>query len=477
VSEICDLSAVRLRQMIGRREISPVELLDSCLARIDRLDSGLNALPILDRTRGRIAARAAESEVMAGAQLGPLHGLPIGIKDMHDTAGMRSTWGSPLFQDHVPSRDDGMVASVRAGGAIVLAKTNVAEFGAGANTVNRVFGATRNPFDSRLSCAGSSGGSAVALATGMLPVATGSDLGGSLRTPAAFCGVVGFRPTAGMVPDERRAFGWNPLPVLGPMARTVGDAILLYDVMRRVDLDDPLSSPATTIAAAAFPMIDPASLRIAVSADLGFAPVASVVRETFAARIAKLTPMFAVVDYADPPIADADEAFDVMRALAFVQAHGDNFRKRRHMLGDLVAANVEIGLALDVERIARAMALHTRVHRAFAAFMGGWDLLITPTAAVPPFPLEDGHVAAIDGEAMPNYYRWLALTYAITVTGHPALSLPLGRFADGLPFGIQIVGRRGADAFVLRAAEAIEAAVAGDSELARPVPAFDLVTA
>jgi amidase len=240
-TEPCDLTATEARRLIGRKALSPVELLESCLARTAAVNPAVNAMVALDTERARAAAKAAEQAVMAGRSLGPLHGLPVGIKDLEETAGLRTTYGSPIFADFVPEADCGMVARIRAAGGIVIGKTNTPEFGAGANTRNRVYGATGNPFGNTRSAAGSSGGSAVALATGMAPLCSGSDTGGSLRNPAAFCGIVGYRPSPGLVCSEKRAHGWSPLPVLGPMARSVADACLLLSAMASDDARDPLA--------------------------------------------------------------------------------------------------------------------------------------------------------------------------------------------------------------------------------------------
>src|SRR5579863_5404532 len=240
MTEPCDLSAVELGRLIGRKKLSPVELLASCLGRIEAVNPVLNAVTATAIERAQAEAKTAEKAVMTGAPLRPLHGLPIGIKDLNVTEGIRTTWGSLLYKDHVPDADERMVAAVRHAGAIVVGKTNTPEFGAGANTNNRVYGPTRNPFDPARICGGSSGGSAVALATSMLPTCTGSDTGGSLRIPAAFCGIVGFRPTPGLVASERRPMGWNPLSVQGPMGRTVADTLLLLQAQVSDDLRDPL---------------------------------------------------------------------------------------------------------------------------------------------------------------------------------------------------------------------------------------------
>ena len=244
MTEPCDLSATAARALIGARKLSATELLESCIARIERVDHAVNAMVARDYEGARAAAKIADAAVLRGEALGALHGLPIGIKDLEDVAGLRTTYGSELFRDHVPTQDQLIVRSVRRAGAIVLGKTNTPEWGAGANTRNAVYGATGNPFDPSRSAAGSSGGSGVALATSMVPLATGSDTGGSLRNPAAFNGIVGFRPSPGLVPSERRSHGWNPLSVVGPMARTVPDVCLLLSAIASDDAADPL---ATTI--------------------------------------------------------------------------------------------------------------------------------------------------------------------------------------------------------------------------------------
>src|SRR5579875_2607896 len=278
MTEACDLPAVTARALIGRKALSPVELVESCIARIEAVDHAVNAVVARDFERARSAARAAEQAVMRGEALGALHGLPIGVKDLEDTAGLRTTYGSPLYRDYVPKADQRAVAAIRAAGGIVLGKTNTPEWGAGANTRNAVYGATGNPFDPMKSAAGSSGGSAVALACGMVPLATGSDMGGSLRNPAAFCGIVGFRPTPGLVPSEKRAHGWSGLAVLGPMGRTVPDVCLMLASMVSDDARDPLATtvhgmrvrrPADFIRPAP---VDLSTLRVAITPDLGFAP-------------------------------------------------------------------------------------------------------------------------------------------------------------------------------------------------------------
>lgn len=477
MTEPCDLDALAARRLIGRRALSPVELLESCLARIAAVDPAVNAMVALDTERARAAARQAEAAVMRGDPLPPLHGLPVGIKDLEETAGLRTTYGSPIFRDHVPAGDAGMVAGLRAAGGIVIGKTNTPEFGAGANTRNAVYGATGNPFDPVRSAAGSSGGSAVALATGMAPLCSGSDMGGSLRNPAAFCGIVGFRPSPGLVPAEKRPQGWSNLGVLGPMARTVPDLALMLSVMASDDARDPLAytlqGRTTRADPALYHPLEPADLaplRLALSEDMGEAPVEGTVREAFRTVAAALRPMFARSAEAHPDCAGADDAFQVLRASNFLSAHLEKVRTRPQDVGPNVVANVEEGLRYSLEDHARAATAQTQLYRRFQAFFEEHDLLVTPAITVSPRPWRELYPAEIDGRPTRSYVHWLALAYYVTLAGHPALCLPVGRDARGMPFGLQIVGPRGGDALVLRVGAAIEAAFAGDATLGRPVP-------
>jgi Asp-tRNA(Asn)/Glu-tRNA(Gln) amidotransferase A subunit family amidase len=469
MAELCDLSAIELRRLIGAKEVSPVELLASCRARIERINGAVNAFVATCWERAAAEARSAEHAVMAGEALGPLHGLPIGIKDLALTAELRTTFGSPQFAEFVPEADERQVAAVRAAGAIVVGKTNTPEFGAGANTVNPVYGATGNPFDPEKTCAGSSGGSAVALATGMVPLATGSDMGGSLRNPAAFCGVVGFRPSPGAVPHELRLIGWSPLGVQGPMGRNVPDTVLLFEAMAACDARDPLSCPLPPHAGPE--LIDLGSLRVAISEDLGFAPVDDGIREVFRAAMARIRGVFARADDRDPPLDDsANAAFEVNRAINFLAAHADSYRNSPQMLGPNIKANVEQGLAMNLEDVARAMQAHTLLYRRFLEFMAEYDALICPAMAVPPFPHAQLYVEAINGRPMRTYFHWLALAYGLTLTAHPVACIPCGRDGTGMPFGIQVCGRRFGDRRTLAVAAALERHLQSIPELARPLP-------
>ncbi len=466
----CDLSAVEARRLIGRKALSPVELVTSCITRIGETNSALNAITAMDEDGALAVAKEAEDAVMRGDDLGILHGLPIGVKDLQATRGLRTTGGSLLSKDPVPDTDDPVVANVRSEGGIILAKTNTPEFGAGANTTNKVFGATGNPFDPDKTCGGSSGGSGVAVATGMVPLATGSDHGGSLRTPAPCCGVVGFRPSPGLVPRTTRPVALLPMPVLGPMARSVEDAHLLLQAQLDLDKDDPFSSDDVMRIPDALSGFDLGSLKVAFSADLGCAPLDNEIRKIFESRTAAFAHMFAETHQRDPDLSDVHEAFEILRAIQFVAAHKERLENNRDQLGPNVINNTERGLKYSLPDVAWAHKAQTDLYTRFRAFFDEADILICPAASVSPFPHAQLFVEEINGEKMPTYMRWLAMTYALTMALPSAVCLPCGVDHLGMPFGIQIVGPIGSDAFVLEVAFALEQALAANKETARPEP-------
>ncbi len=474
MSEPCDLPATVARRLIGAKRLSPVELVGSCIMRIQAVDHAVNAMVARDFEGALAAARLAEAEVMRGDRLPPLHGLPIGIKDLEEAAGLPTTWGSPIFANHVSTQDDASVARVRAAGAIVLGKTNTPEFGAGANTRNAVYGATGNPYDPTKSCAGSSGGSAVALATGMIPLASGSDAGGSLRNPAGFCGITGFRPSQGLVASEQRGLGWSLISTNGPMARTVPDVCLLLSAMVGSDGRDPLSvAPPEAVLRGVPATVDLSEIRAAFSPDLGFAPTERFIRDTFADKTELFRHLFAEARDATPDCAGADEAFEILRAVGFLAGHAEKVRKRPDDVGPNVRANVAEGLRYTAADVARAETLQTAMYRRWQLFFRDVDVLITPTITITPRPWRELAPTQIDRVATRSYFHWLALAYGVTLTGHPAVSLPVGLDAHGMPFGLQIVGRRGGDAAVLGTAAALERELATDPRTSRPIP--DLV--
>ncbi len=472
----CDLSAVEARRLIGARKLSPVELLESCLERIEAVNPALNAIVAMDTETARQDAKVAEDAVMRGEELGLLHGLPIGIKDLQATRGLRTTWGSLIYKDHVPQRDDATVANVRDQGGIILAKTNTPEFGAGSNTRNRVYGATGNPFESVKTCGGSSGGSAVALATGMLPLATGSDYGGSLRTPAAFCGVSGFRPSPGIVPAPERSTAITPFAVNGPMGRTIEDAHLLLKAQIDLDKRDLFSSDDALQIPEVLPQIDVGSLRVAISADLGCSPIDTDIRRIFQERTASFRHLFAEAHDRDPDLGPVHDVFETLRGIYFVGAHRERLEKHRDLLGPNVIDNTERGLKLTATEIARAYTAQTKIYQGYLDFFDDVDVLICPAASVSPFPHDQLSVTEINGEKMATYMRWLSITYALT-TAVPAVAvIPCGVDHLGMPFGIQIAGPNGSDALVLAIAHALERVLADDKATARPVADLKTLT-
>ncbi|HZG22020.1 MAG TPA: amidase family protein [Herbaspirillum sp.] len=467
---IVEKSAVELRRLIGSRQLSPVELLDACIARIETINPHINAVTATCFERARVEARAAEQAVMDGQPLGLLHGLPMGIKDLEETAGLLTTYGSPLYRGNVPERDNALVARLRAAGAIVAGKTNVPEMGAGANSRNTVWGATGNPFNPLLNAGGSSGGSAAALATDLLPLCSGSDTGGSLRIPAAKCGVVGFRPSPGLVPSERKILGWTPISVVGPMGRDVADTVLQLRATIGLHASDPLGYAVSDSEFAALPEIDLAQLRIGYTEDFGVCAVDDGIRQVFRDKIAAIAGLVKVCEPVQVDMGEAHRAFDVIRAEAFVAGFEAAYRRDPSSLGLNTRANYEMGAAMSLSDCAWAQGEQTRMFRRFQQLYERYDLIVSPTTPVSPFPWSELYLKEVNGVALENYYRWLALTYVVTLVTNPSISLPCGRDHRGMPFGLQVTGPFRGDARLLGCAAALEQAFDGDVALRRPRP-------
>jgi Asp-tRNA(Asn)/Glu-tRNA(Gln) amidotransferase A subunit family amidase len=470
MSDACDLSAIEARRQIGLKRLSPSELLESCLARIANTNAAVNAIVAMDVDAARRQAKRVEDALHRGETLGPLAGLPIGVKDLQATAGLTTSRGSLLCKGHVPAEDELTVGSVRRAGGVIVAKTNTPEFGAGANTRNRLYGATGNPFAPAMTSGGSSGGSAAALALGQVALATGSDYGGSLRTPAAFCGVVGFRPSPGIVPSPDRAAGLIPFTVVGPMGRTVADAHLLLTTQIGRDKRDPFSSDDSKRIPGQLAGADLGRLRAAISPDLGCAPVDRAIAEVFEAHVRRFAHVFREVQRRAPDFANVHEVFETLRGIYFLAAHRERLRDKRELLDRNVIDNTERALKLSVLDVSRALVEQTKLAARFLAFFAEVDVLICPAASVSPFPHAQLFVEAINGEMMATYMTWLAITYAPTMALACAAALPCGRDHMGMPFGIQVIGPPGADAHVLQVAHALEGVLALDKETARPLP-------
>ncbi len=470
MSDLCDRPATELRRAIATGDISPVELVESCIARIEELNPAVNAIVATCYERARAEASDAERAVREGNELPSLHGLPVAIKDLVATEGMATTYGSPLYASNIPNRDAGLVRRLRDAGAIVIGKTNTPEFGAGTNTSNRVYGATRNPHDLERTCGGSSGGAAAALACDMVPLAHGSDTGGSLRNPATWCGVVGFRPTPGLVPHETRNLNYSHFSVQGPMARTVADIALMLTGLGGEDPDDPLSGPFEAAQFDPLAEVDLSALRVATSEDLGVAPVDDDIRDSFRNCINSISGVFAECEPRDPDMTGAREIFWALRSVTFLANHGERYREHGKDLAPNVVANVEAALAMGASEIAEAELGWARLYRGFQSFFRDIDLLIVPGNATSAFLIEDGIPTTVGGKRMENYMDASLLRSALTLTGHPVVALPMGTDALGLPFGVQIVGPRRGDAFVLAAAAALESHIATMPELVPPRP-------
>ncbi|WP_439363570.1 amidase [Bradyrhizobium sp. DASA03005] len=427
---ICDLTATELARTIASGEVSSHEAVEAHLARIASLDPQLAAFVTVDADGARHAAQMCDA---ASAPVGPLHGVPIGIKDLTDTAGLATTYGSVLFRDHVPAEDDLVVARLRRAGAIILGKTNTPEFGFGAVCTNRLCGPTRNPFDPALTSGGSSGGSAVAVASGMVPLAHGTDFGGSVRTPASFCGVASIRPTPGRIASPRRPLGWDMLATHGFLARGVDDLELALSVCAGGDADDPLSlgSAGDDPPIAGRP-------RIAVTPDFGVAPVAREVRVRFAAACESLARVADVVP-SSPDCSGAIEAFRTLRAAHIANSYGELLRTRRSELTPTVIWNIEAGANLSAQDYLTAERRRAAIYRSFRELFTAADFLVAPAASVFPWPNEISDVTAIDGAALETPIDYLAVTFIVSLVGFPVLTLPAPRGVNELPFGIQII--------------------------------------
>lgn len=457
--ELVGLGATRQAELVRSGEVSATELVTAHLDRIDALNPRINAIVTLDPEGALRRAEAADA--VAPEQRGPLHGLPIAIKDTAQTAGMRTTFGHPLFADNVPAVNDLHVERIIQAGAVLIGKTNVPEFAAGSNTVNRVFGPTRNPYLLDRSVGGSSGGAAAALAARMTPIADGSDMGGSLRNPASFCGVVGLRPTPGVVPNADSANAFNPLATNGPMGRTIEDTALLFSVMAH-----PVgSAPADpTVDHAALRALVPAELRglrVAYAPDLGGrVPVESDVRAVIAAAVGVLERAGAHVELACPDLDGADDAFRTLRAAEFDANWHTLLDADPDVFVDFLADNVRAGHHLSGRDVMRAYSEITRLTRAADAFFADYDVVVAPVAEVAPFPVDINWPKQVDGVAMTDYLDWMRAAWLFTPLGIPGLSLPAGFTPEGLPVGVQLLAGPGNDVGLLRSALALEQALA-----------------
>ncbi|WP_354132652.1 amidase family protein [Bradyrhizobium sp. RT4b] len=435
-------------------DVSPLELLGALEERIAEVDGKLNALPILCFDRARKHAEAIMKKPVS--ERGLLGGLPVPIKDLTDVAGVRNTQGSLIFRDYVPARSDILVERLEESGAIVYARSNTPEFGAGANTFNDVFGPTLNPWNTSRSAAGSSGGAAVALATGTAWLAHGSDMGGSLRNPASFCSVVGLRPSIGRVAHTPKFKVDRNLGVPGPMARNVEDVALMLDAMSGEHLGDPLSLPKLPHSFLSAARSGKRPRRVAYSPDFGITPVDPQIAAITRRAAARLVEAGVIVEEAHPDFREAQECFHVLRAFDFAVSKAGLLRSHRDRLKPEVIWNIEEGLKLTVEQIERAEAQRLAMMTRAVDFFKEYDLLLSPATVVEPFPIENRYVTECNGRKFVHYVDWVAIASAITLACCPALSLPCGFTASGLPVGLQIVGAPRAEGNLLAGAKLLE---------------------
>jgi len=457
-NELCFMTATALAEKIQSKEISAKEVMTAHLAQIERVNPAVNAIVTFLPEQAMEGASAADEMLARGKALGPLHGLPVAHKDLVETRGIRTTYGSPIFKDNVPDQDALIVERLKKAGAVTIGKTNTPEFGAGSQTFNEVFGETLNPYDLSRTCGGSSGGAAVALACGMIPIADGSDLGGSLRNPANFCNVVGFRTSPGRVPKWPVTVAWAPFSVQGPMARTVEDVALMLSALAGPDPRFPISIAEPGEIFSRPLERDFTNVKVAWSMDLGGLPVDTRIVETIEAQRSVFESFGCVLEEKFPDLSGADEAFMVWRAWLFELMYGELLKTHRDQMKDTVIWNTEAGVKLTGPQIGQAEIKRTALYHRMREFMTEYEYLILPVSQVPPFDVKQRYVTEINGIKMETYLDWMRSCYYISVTGHPAISVPCGFTPEGLPVGVQIVGRHQSEFSVLQLAHAFEQA-------------------
>jgi amidase len=456
--EICFLTATELTQRIRTKELSASEVMEAHLRQIERVNPRVNAIVTFLPEQALEQARAADDALARGKEIGPLHGLPVAHKDLVPTKGIRTTLGSLAFKDFIPQEDGLIVERLKNAGAIMVGKTNTPEFGAGSQTYNEVFGETLNPYDISRTCGGSSGGAAVALACGMIPIADGSDMGGSLRNPASFCNVVGFRPSPGRVPTWPSFAGWFTFSVEGPMARTVPDIALMLSTIAGPDPRSPIaiSEPGSLFTQPLKRNFK--GVRVAWSRNLGGLPVDPRVTGAIEAQRHVFENLGCLIEEGEPDFSDADGIFKIWRAWYFALVLSELLETQRDKIKDSVIWNIEEGMKLSGPQTAEAERKRTELYQHVRQFMQTREFLILPVSQVPPFDVKQRYIEEINGEKMETYIDWMKSCYYITTTGFPAISVPCGFTTDGLPVGVQIVGRHQDDLGVLQLAYAFEQA-------------------
>ena len=457
-SSFCFMSAVEMARLIRAKKLSAREALAEHLKQIERVNPKVNAIVTLVPEMAAAAAARADEMQASDETLGPLHGLPVAHKDLLETRGIRTTFGSPLYKDNIPLEDDIVVERMRRAGAIIVGKTNTPEFGAGSQTFNKVFGATKNPYGLSKTCGGSSGGAAVALACGLVPVASGSDAGGSLRNPAAFCNVVGFRPSIGRVPNPKAVFAWSTLSTSGCLGRSVEDLAFALSTIAGPDSHAPLSidEPGERFRRPLDRSFK--NVRVAWFKDLGGVPFDPRVRTIVDGHRKTFESLGCIVEQAEPDFAPAEISFRMLRAWTNATSYGQRLHEHPDAFKDTLKGEIEEGLRLTSADLAHAETAHGQMWRQFQAFLEPYEYFVLPTTQLPPFDVDTPYPTEIAGVRLNNYIDWMKSCWYISATGNPAASVPGGFTRDGLPVGVQIVGRNKQDFSVLQMAHAFEAA-------------------
>jgi len=455
---VCFLSAVEMARMIRSKKLSAREALAAHLQQVERVNPKVNAVVTLVAEMAAAAAAKADEMQAHKQDLGPLHGLPVAHKDLLETKGIRTTFGSPLYKDYIPAEDDIVVERMQRAGAITIGKTNTPEFGAGSQTFNTVFGATHNPYDLTKTCGGSSGGAGVSLACGLAPVVSGSDTGGSLRNPAAFCNVVGFRPSIGRVPNPKAAFAWSTLSTSGCLGRSVADLAFVLSTIAGPDARAPLSinEPGQRFARPLDRSFKGA--RVAWFKDLGGVPFDPRVRAVVDQHRKTFESLGCIVEQAEPDFSPAEISFRVLRAWNSATTYGARLKEHPDAFKDTLKAEIEEGLRLTGVDLARAETAHGEIWRRFQAFLEKYEYFVLPTTQLPPFDVNTPYPTEIAGVKFDSYIDWMKSCWYISATGNPAASVPGGFTPEGLPVGVQIVGRDKEDFSVLQMAHAFEQA-------------------
>lgn len=464
--ELIYWSASKMLDAIGKREISVTELVQAHITRAEKVNPAINAIVTQTYEQALVEAKQADQTLAKGQAQGALFGLPVAHKDNQATKGVRTTYGSLAFEHNVPTKDSIVVARQKAAGAITIGKTNLPELGAGSHTFNDVFGYSRNPYDLKVSVGGSSGGSAAALAAGIVPLADGTDLGGSLRNPANFCNVVGFRPSIGRVANGPGAFAFNTMAVAGPMGRTVQDVALYLDVLAGQDNRDPMSVPAPAGGYRKLSPCEPKGLRIAISPTVGGLPFEPAVQKGFQEAVAHLHAMGCHVEEAEPDFTHADFIFETYRAQIFSTGYRPMRESKGHLFKDTVLWNIDLAKAQSGNAIADAERFRSALYQNMQTLFEQYDFIVAPVSQVLPFAVEQEYPTEIDGVTMPHYLGWMRSCSRISTTGHPAVSIPCAFSEGGLPIGVQIIGKYRDEAGLLAFAAQFEKAA--QAHLRRP---------